>query len=184
MPYVDAHSGRLLWTVPLKNQYETNVSTPVYGDGCVYYVTPYAENGRLYRLRPGPEGIDAQHVWTCPLDTVTGSGVLVDGTLFAAAYRKPKCWFAIDWQTGETKYQLEEFTTGAAIYADGRLYVLDERGNVGLLKPGTNGMEIAGRFSLLTKRARDAWAHPVLHNGRLYLCYHDTLWCYDVNQRS
>lgn len=181
---VDADTGRLLWAVPLKNQYETNVATPVYGDGCIYYVTPYAENGRLYRLRPDPEGIDAQHVWTCPLDTVTGSGVLVDGTLFSSAYRRPKCWFAIDWQTGETKHQLEEFTTGAAIYADGRLYVLDERGNVGLLKPGANGMEITGRFRLFDKQARDAWAHPVLHNGRLYLRHHDTLWCYDVKDRS
>jgi outer membrane protein assembly factor BamB len=177
---VDADTGELLWTVPLKNQYETNVSTPVYGAGCVYYVTPYAENGRLYRLDPRGQGIDAEHLWTCPLDTVTGSGVLVDGTLFSSGYRKPKRWLAIDWQTGETKYELEDFTTGAAVYADGRLYVLDEQGNVGLLKPGGDGLEVVGRFRLFDQRARDAWAHPVLCDGRLYLRHHDSLRCYDV----
>ena len=39
---VDAETGRLLWTVPLKNPHGVNVSTPVYGSGSVYYVTPYA----------------------------------------------------------------------------------------------------------------------------------------------
>ncbi|MHC4330630.1 MAG: hypothetical protein ACYSWW_21205, partial [Planctomycetota bacterium] len=76
-------------------------------------------------------------------------------------------------------------TTGAAIYADGRLYCLDEQGNVALLKPGDRILEIAGRFRLPTGKIRgDAWTHPVLHNGRLYLRYHDTLWCYDVNSRE
>jgi len=179
---IDADSGQLLWTVPLKNQYGTNVATPIYGSGCVYYVTPYAELGRLYRLRPNGRDMDAEHVWKCPLDTVTGAGVLLDGILFAAGYRKPKSWFAVDWRTGQIKYELEEFTTGAAIYADGRLYVLDERGNAGLLKPGPHGLETTGRFQLVTKRVRDAWAHPVLLGGRLYLRYHDTLWCYDVRK--
>jgi len=73
-------------------------------------------------------------------------------------------------------------TTGAAIYADGRLYVLDERGAVALLKPGPGGIEIVSRFQLTADRVRDAWAHPVLLDGRLYLRYHDTLWCYNVRQ--
>ncbi|MFZ2146125.1 MAG: hypothetical protein WAV28_02800 [Sedimentisphaerales bacterium] len=52
-----------------------------------------------------------------------------------------------------------------------------------LLKPGNEGLDIVGRFRLLTERVRDAWAHPVVHDGRLYLRYHDTLWCYDVKKR-
>ncbi len=181
---IDADTGELLWAVPLENRFETNVATPVYAEGCIYYVTPYAENGRLYRLRPGPEGVDAEQLWECPLDTVTGSGVFVDDTLYSAGYRKPKSWFAVDWRTGAMKHELRELTTGAAIYADGRLHVLDERGNVGLVKPSADGLEIVGRFRLFDQRARDAWAHPVLLDGRLYLRYHDTLWCYDVRREG
>ncbi len=180
---VDADTGKLLWTVPLQNPYGVNTSTPVYGSGSVYYVTPYAENGRLYRLGANRQGITAEHVWTSPLDTVTGGAVLVDGTLFAAGYKKSKWWFGVDWQTGKTKYELKDLTTGAAIYADERLYCLDESGTAALLKPGAGGLEIVGRFRLFTPRVRDAWAHPVLHDGRLYLRYHDTLWCYDVKER-
>jgi outer membrane protein assembly factor BamB len=181
---VDADTGKLLWTVPLRNQYETNVATPVYGAGSVFYVTPYTEKGRLYRLKADGRGVSAEHVWTSSLDTVTGAAVLVDGVLFAANYRRPKWWFAVDWPTGQTMHQLEDFTTGAAIYADGRLYCLDESGAVGLLKPEADRLAVVGRFRLSPQPARDAWAHPVLNDGRLYLRYHDGLGCFDVKQRA
>ena len=71
-------------------------------------------------------------------------------------------------------------TTGAAIYADGRLYVLDEEGTVALLKPGPGRLDIVSRFRVTTERVHDAWAHPVLYDGRLYLRYNATFWCYDV----
>jgi len=180
---VDADTGKLLWTVPLKNPHGVNVSTPVYGSGCVYYVTPYAELGRAYRLVIDGQTVTAEHLWTSGLDTVTGGAVLVNGILYSAGYRDSKWWFGIDWQTGRLKYELKDFTTGSAIYADGRLYCLDERGSVGLLKPGSTSLEVVGHFALVPEKVRDAWTHPVLNDGRLYLRYHDTLFCYDVKRR-
>jgi hypothetical protein len=180
---VDADTGKLLWTVPLKNPHGVNTSTPVYGSGSVYYVTPYAEMGRAYRLVADGQTVTAKHIWTSGLDTVTGCAVLVDGVLYSAGYRESKWWFGVDWQTGRTKCELKDFTTGSAIYADGRLYCLDEQGSVGLMKPGPDGLQVVGRFSLVAEKVRDAWTHPVLHDGRLYLRYHDTLFCYDVKQR-
>jgi outer membrane protein assembly factor BamB len=181
---VDAERGTLLWNVPLKNQHLVNVTTPVYGSGSIFFVTPYGEEGRRYRL-PADGAVGAVQLdWTAPLDTVTGGAVLVDGTLFATGYRKSKWWLGIDWETGRTRSECKELTTGAAIYADGRLYCLDERGTVGLLKPAADRLQVVGRFRLFDRRARDAWAHPVLCAGRLYLRYHDTLWCYDVKRHE
>ena len=62
--------------------------------GAIFYVTPYAEEGRLYQLREDGQGFVPEQIWQSSLDTVTGSGVLVDGTLFAAGYRKNKWWMA------------------------------------------------------------------------------------------
>ncbi|MEN6427188.1 MAG: PQQ-binding-like beta-propeller repeat protein [Phycisphaerales bacterium] len=177
---VDADTGKLLWTVPLKNPHGVNVSTPIYGSAHIFFVTPYSEQGRLYQLASNAQGMTAEHVWTSPLDTVTGCGVLVGNTLFASGYREAKWWLGIDWQTGRTTCELKGLTTGAAIWADERLYVLDERGTVALLKPGADRLEVISQFRLTTDEVRDAWAHPVVLNGRLYLRYHDTLWCYDV----
>jgi hypothetical protein len=175
---VDAETGELLWTVPLRNPHGVNVSTPVFDSGRVFFMTPYSELGRQYRLAIKGDTIAATHAWTSPVDAVTGGAVLVDGTLFAAGYRQCKWWLGIDWRSGRTKCEQKDLTTGSAIYADGRLYCLDERGTVALLKPDT--MEIVSRFQLTAKRVNDAWAHPVLLDGRLYLRYHDSLWCYDV----
>lgn len=179
---VDADTGKLLWTVPLKNPHGVNVSTPIYGSGCVFFMTPYSEHGRLYRLGTDPQGMTAKHQWTSPVDGVTSCGVLIDDTLFASGYRDVKWWLGIDWQTGQTTCELKDLTTGAAIWADGRLYVLDEQGTAALLKPSPNSLEIVSRFQLTPDGVRDAWSHPVLLDGRLYLRYHDTLWCYDVRQ--
>lgn len=175
---VDADTGELLWTVPVKNRYGTNVSTPIYGSGRVFFMTPYDSLGRQYQLSDNR----AVLTWQSFIDAVTGGGLLVDGVLYAAGYTRPKWWFGFDWKTGATRYEMEDFTTGAAIYADGRLYLLDEQGNVGLIRPAADRLEIVGRFSLTGKRRLDAWAHPVLFDGRLYLRYHDTLSCYDVRQ--
>ncbi len=179
---VDADTGELLWTVPLKNKYGTNISTPLYGSGRIFVMTPYTDLGRQYKLTPDGPGMKAELTWKSKVDAVTGCAVLVDGTLYAAGYNATKSWHAIDWETGETKYELEDFTTGAALYADGRLYVMDLRGAVGLLEPAADAFKIHGRFQLVAKRVRDAFAHPVVFNGRLYLRYHDTLYCYDVKR--
>ena len=138
--------------------------------------------GRQYRLVPDGAGVKAELTWTSPIDAVTGCAVLVDGTLYAAGYHATKFWHAIDWDTGETEHELKDFTTGAVFYADGRLYVMDLRGAVGLIEPTGEGLQVRGRFQLVEKRVQDAFAHPVVFQGRLYLRYHDTLYCYDVKQ--
>ena len=83
----------------------------------------------------------------------------------------------------KSRSQLKELTTGAAIYADGRLYCLDEKGKVGTCRAAGGGLKLVGQFQLVPDRVSDAWAHPVLLDRRLYLRYHDTLYCYDVAAR-
>jgi outer membrane protein assembly factor BamB len=180
---VDADTGELLWTVPSNNPHGAHVALPIYGSGSVLFITPHAERGRLYRLGAHEGGMSADLAWKSHIDSVTGCALLLDGIVYAAGYRDSKWWFGIDWQTGETRSELKDLTTGAAIYADGRLYIFDEAGMAALVKPGPNSMEIVGQFRPTGKRVRDAWAHPVLLDGRLYLRYHDTLWCYDVKAR-
>lgn len=179
---VDADTGKLLWTVPLRNQYEVNVSTPIYGGGRVFYMTAYT-GGACYDLRAERAEIRAEKAWNTALDTVTGSGVLVDGRLYAGGYRKAKWWLTIDWKTGETLHELKDLTTGAGVFADGRIYCLTEDGRAALLRPTSEGLEIAGQLRLFADKSTDAWAHPVVLDGRLYLRYHDTLRCYDVRQK-
>ncbi len=176
---VDADTGKLLWTVPLRSPYGVNVATPVYGADRIFYVTPYVY-GTCYRLQPGENGPQAEKVWDTTLDTCTGTALLVDGRLYGSGYKKHKSWLCLDWKSGEPRYEWKGLTTGSAVYAEERLYCLAEDGRAALLRPTPERFEIDGQFRLLPQAVGDAWAHPVLLHGRLYLRYHDTLRCYEV----
>jgi outer membrane protein assembly factor BamB len=176
---VDADTGRLLWTVPLRSPYGVNVATPVYGAARVFYTTPYVY-GACYSLRPGRTGPEPGKAWSTTLDTCTGTALPVEGLLYGSGYKKHKSWLCLDWKSGEIRYELKGLTTGAAVYAAGRLYCLAEDGRAALLRPTPGRFEIDGQFRLVPERVNDAWAHPVLLHAKLYLRYHDTLWCYDV----
>jgi hypothetical protein len=59
--------------------------------------------------------------------------------------------------------------------------VLSEDGWMHLLEPGASQFVSKGRFQLADANARrDAWAHPVIHQGRLYLRYHDKFSAFDI----
>ena len=128
-------------------------------------------------------GSQPEKAWDTTLDTCTGAVLLVDGLLFGSGYQKHKSWLCLDWKSGQLRYEFKGLTSGSAVYADGRLYCLAENGEAALLKPAPERLEISGRFRLAPEKTYDAWAHPVLLHGRLYLRYHDTLWCYDVRSR-
>ena len=153
-------------------------------EGCVFYVTTDGVGGSLYRLAPGDAW--ATLIWKTPVDALTSSGVLVDGALFTSGSRRTKSLHCLDWRTGQERAVMRlgtgnsAFASIAMVWADGRLYCQVEDGTVALLKPRPGGFEVAGRFQLVDARSGDAWAHPVLLHGRLYLRYHETLWCYDV----
>lgn len=179
---VDADTGKLLWTVPLRNAYGVNITTPVYRDGSIFYVSAYV-GGACYRLRPGEAGsFQPEKAWSTTLDNCTGAALLVDGLLYGSGYQKHKSWLCLDWQTGQVRCESKELTTSSALYADGRLYCLAQDGQAALLRPTPERFEIAGRFRLVPEKTSDAWAYPVLLHGRLYLRYHDTLWCYHVRK--
>ena len=52
-----------------------------------------------------------------------------------------------------------------------------------LVKPTPTAFEFMGQFPILAHRRQDAWAQPVICDGRLYLRYHDTLFCYDIRAK-
>ena len=89
----------------------------------------------------------------------------------------------MDAATGQPRHTSRDLASGSAIFADGRLYCLSERGEMALLKPAPAAFEFVGRFPLIKERKQDVWTHPVICDGRLYLRYHETLFCYDIRAK-
>ncbi|MDP3069147.1 MAG: PQQ-binding-like beta-propeller repeat protein [Opitutaceae bacterium] len=181
----DADTGKLQWTRPRPTNYGVLAMAPVLVGDAIFMAAPHGAPGQLYELiapaQPG-DPVGVRDGWTNPIDTCQGGIVHVGGRLYGSTYPRRGGWAAIDARTGATLYETDAFAKGSTLFADGRLVTLAEDGWMLLLEPTETKFEVRGRFRLpgTNERTRDAWAHPVIHQGRLYLRYHDTVVCYDI----
>jgi len=179
----DAATGRVLWTVGLKLTNNACSTIPVLcGDSVLVTNTSVKEQSSSL-LRMSPSNDRAERAWSIPLRTTSGSALHVDGNLYVAGARELRGFLRLDTMTGDIEAQLPRPTDAAAIWADGKLFVMSADGKVLLLKPTAESFQTLGAFSIVQKRTKNAWAHPVLCGGRLYLRYDDALFCYDVKIR-
>ena len=182
----DADTGRIQWTQRMPTSYSVLAMMPVLVGNAVFVTAPHGKGGKLFELLPPatPPGlVGVKELWTTRLDSLQGGVVHSQGKLIGAFYAGRKGWAALDARTGEVLYDLPELAKGSVLVAEGKLYALCEDGWMLLLEPGETSFEVRGRFRLVDARPRDAWAHPVIHERRLYLRYGDTLYCYDVQAR-
>ncbi|MCY3021054.1 MAG: PQQ-binding-like beta-propeller repeat protein [Planctomycetota bacterium] len=178
---VDADTGKVLWTHEKRSRYDANCATPVFCDGGIFQTAPSGSGGLFLKLQSEKEAVRVEKLWECRVDNISGGAVARDGFLYSSGHRNTG-WVCMAVSDGKTAYDSAELAQGSLLYADGRLYCLSERGVAALVKPGPQGFEILGRFQLTDGRNADAWEHPVVVGGRLYLRYHGKLQCYDVRR--
>jgi len=178
---VNPDDGRLLWKH--RHPVPENVlgSTPLLVKDSVLITNSSRDDSAVYRLQLGAGGDTVNRVWSRGAKNGQGGFVYVADRLFGGNGRGRGGEMAVvDPQTGAIATAAENLGFGASAYADGRIYYLSQEGEAALLKPTSDGAEVVGRFRLVQAKKKDAWAHPVICRGRLYLRYHDTLYCYDV----
>lgn len=179
---VDADHGNMLWQTPVYAQYEVIGSMPAVWKDTVFFSAPDDFGGTFYRITQTDQGLRLEEEGRVPLDICHGSAVIVGDRLYGSGHRRHRAWTCIDLNTHEMQYTTDEFRQGASIFADGRLYALAQNGVLVLMEPTDQGFQIRGEIALTNGRSKDAWSHPVILNGRLYLRYHEQLECYDIRR--
>jgi outer membrane protein assembly factor BamB len=177
---VDAETGKILWKQPLPSTYSVLALTPVLCEDGIFMSAPDSGGGRLYRFAEGGPGLRVEEAWTSDIDTCHGGVLLVDGLLFGSWYRHYDGWGCVDARTGKTLHRTDVLQMGSALHADGRFYCLSQDGTMALVRSDAQEFKIVSRFRLPGVRGKDAWPHPVILDGRLYLRYHDKLHCHDI----
>jgi outer membrane protein assembly factor BamB len=180
---VDARTGKLLWRYAQTAQRSrANIVTPVAHDGCVYTASGEAGGG-LVKLKAHQGAVEAEQLYCLKnLPASIGGSVRVGEYLYGTNGRGLLC---AEFATGNLKWQDKCIGRGAVCYADGRLYVHGENGQVALVEATPAAYREKGRFTppdqpQYTRRDEKAWAYPVVANGRLYIRDQGSLWCYDV----
>jgi outer membrane protein assembly factor BamB len=173
---VDVNTGELCWRVPQEDPKNTVCTIPVLAKNTLVFTNTSRGYGAIFGVRL--EGSRAEKSWKKELTISHGSTVCLDGHVFGASSRgAARGWLAIDAATGALRVA-KKLDGGSLIYADGRFYCLTQRGLMTLQKPTEDGFETVGSFQVAS--GKDVWAHPVISNGRLYLRFKDTLFCYDI----
>jgi outer membrane protein assembly factor BamB len=174
---LNAKTGELLWTADQKNPYGMNPNTPIYSNGMVFSTTGGGIGSILLRITNGGRSIEK--VWSNEMDSKMGGAVKIDNYVYGAG-EKNRYWYCIDWNTGETKYKDNKIGVGNIISADGMLYCYSDKGELALVKASPEKFDVKNIFKI-TLGTEQHWAHPVIHNGVLYLRHGDALMAYKIS---
>jgi outer membrane protein assembly factor BamB len=184
---VDAKTGQFLWRYDQTSKGPANIPSPLAREGYVYTTARSLGAAGLIRLKPGPQGVEAEQVYfERGLPHSIGGAVLVGEHLYGATGQG---LVAAEFATGKVLWQAESIGSGAICYADGRLYLHGENGDMALVEATPEAYREKGRFTPpdqpkhVNGPREKAWAYPVVANGRLYIRDQGTLWCYDVRRR-
>ncbi len=182
---VDAKTGAFLWRYEKTSTGPANIPTPVGFKNYVYSSNSRRFGGGLVQLNATPGGVAAEEVYfEREMPNTLGGQVLLDGILYGT---NSEGMVAGDFLTGKIKWKVET-GPGSVLFADGRLYVHGEDGEVRLMESTPEAYREKGRFTppIQPQHARSremAWAYPVVANGRLYIRDLDTIWAYDISAK-
>lgn len=184
---VDAQTGKFLWRFDktLDTRFGMHAATPVSAANTVYSAS--ATGGGLARLQgaTGGAAITADSVYVeRKAPNALGGAVKVGDYLYGTTNAVLLC---TEYATGKVRW--EERSVGAAsiCYADARLYVRGENGDVALVEATPAGYRERGRFTPPNPPERGqakAWSYPAVAGGRLYIRDLGSLWVYDIRQAS
>lgn len=180
---IEAATGKFLWRYERTAQGSpANIPTPVAADNYVYSAGGRSGGG-LVQLTAKDGVFTADQLYFAPkLPNSIGGSVKIGDYLYGTASGSLLC---VDYVSGELKWQGKSVAPGAVCFADGRLYLHGEKGDVALIEATPDEFREKGRFTPPAQPDRgkaNAWCYPVVANGRLYLRDLGTLWCYDVKQ--
>jgi outer membrane protein assembly factor BamB len=166
---VDPTSGAVLWRHPHKTEWGLNISTPVWGaDNLLFVSAAYNNGARLLKLTPAAGRTTVQELWYQNRMKIHIGNVIRFADFYVGSNGDfgPCPTVAVDVKTGEVLWQNREFARSTFLFADGKLVILDEDGNLGLAEPDRKGLNVKARAAVLQNKA---WTVPTLAGTRLYL---------------
>ena len=174
---LNADTGEKLWSFPQSHEFNIHPNTPLYHNGMVLSAAGYGVGSTMLRLTNG--GKSVEQVWkNVEVDTQLGGVVKVGDYIYASGHQY-RNWYCVDWNTGETQYKVRDLAPCNVILADGMLYCYSEKGEAGLVKPNPETFEMVSNFKV-TLGTEQHWAHPVIHEGVMYLRHGDALMAYKI----
>ncbi len=175
---LDGQTGQLLWTQPQDTAGNLHGNIPVVDGNDLIYTE--GDGNHTVKLKLSDDGSSISEVWRNPwFDNIMGGVVRIGDKIYGTAHRQMylKC---LDMNSGLVTDSLKMFR-GSTISADGMLYVYTEKGEVNLVNPKPEGMQLVSSFKII-RGSKEFFTHPVIHNGVLYIRHGESLMAYDIRK--
>lgn len=162
----DLATGLELWRIGWKTYYDCNASSPTVVGDKLFISTGYGgrgARGALFQLQPG----EPRQIWlNQDLETKMNSAVVYESHVYCISERSGGQLMCFDLRDGAIVWAEPSFARyGTFMIADGKLVILDEKGELVIADATPAGYQEKARTKLLNGRC---WVMPVLANGRLY----------------
>jgi len=187
---VAAKDGQLLWENARPFNTTANIPTVIVKGDLVFASTGYQAGATLLKLRASGGKVTAEEVYDLPGSQVQnhhGGMVLVGDHVYLGHGHNRGTPMCVELATGKVAWKADRpVASGSAgvVYADGNLVFRHQEGRVALVEATPVGYKLRGSFDQPDRSSANAWSHPVIANGKLYLRDQDVLICYDVRKSS
>jgi outer membrane protein assembly factor BamB len=173
---IDPSTGKMLWSHSHPNKWSVHANTPIYHDGGIFFFSGYGQGSGKINL--SADGSKVSLAWNNPLDSRMGGAVLINGYIYGSGDNN-RDWRCIDWKTGKDMYTSTVIGKGVTIAADGKLFCYSDRGELALVNVTPAKFDLVSQ-TRVTLGSEQHWAHPVIHNGILYLRHGKAFIAYKV----
>jgi outer membrane protein assembly factor BamB len=166
---VDPRNGDLLWSHSHVTRWDLNISTPVWApNGLLFLSSAYGVGSRVLELTRFGNTTKVKELWANPRVRVHKDNAILIGEYIYASSGDfgPAFLTAVKVTTGEIAWQDRSFAKSSLLYADGKLIVLDEDGNLALAVPSAEGLRVLTKAAVLQG---NAWTVPTLAGTTLYV---------------
>jgi len=166
---VDPATGEELWRHAVDGQAEQNISPAVLVDDQYLFLSSVVTGSRGLKLTHGEDGkTQVEELWSSRKVrffhvTSANEGDWVYGSSGAGS---PAFMSAVNVKTGEIPWRKRGFAKANAVYADGRVIVLDENGMLYLTTATPEDLTVHSEVELLD---RVAWSAPTIVGNNMYV---------------
>jgi outer membrane protein assembly factor BamB len=166
---LDPSNGRTLWTHPHKTDWGLNISTPIWSpaDHLLFVSSAYGTGSRAIELhQAGGKTTPTEKWFSGRMRIHIGTAIRVGNYVYGSSGDfGPAFITAIDVSSGKIAWQDRSFSRAQLLYADGKLVILDEDGNLGLATVTPEGLQVLAKAPVLDNLA---WTPPTLVGTRLF----------------
>lgn len=167
---LDPSTGKTLWTHPHKTDWGLNISTPVWSpsDHLLFVSSAYGTGSRVLDLRQAAGKTTVTEKWFSNRMRIhIGTAIRIGNYVYGSSGDfGPAFLTAVDVTSGKIAWQDRTFARAQLVYADGKLVILDEDGNLGLATATPEGLQVLAKVSVLENLA---WTPPTLVGTRLFV---------------